>query len=101
MRRPSVQPLIVRFLKILQRARRMPNRRELFWLRHALVNVQEGQYPAGEDAMDKAERVLPIPEHLTNDPSNNATVNVEQLQSSRNGRCSSRPTASRPKRAGY
>jgi len=30
--------------------------------------------------MDKAERVLPIPEHLTNDPSNNATVNVEQLQ---------------------
>ena len=43
---------------MLDRARRLPNRRELFWLRHALVNLQE-------DTMDKAERALPIPEHVT------------------------------------
>jgi hypothetical protein len=77
----NVADRIDRFLNGLQRAnRRLPNRRELFWLRHALVNLQEGQYPAGEDAMDKAERALPIPGHLVNNLSNNATVNIEQLQ---------------------
>ena len=54
---------IDRFLNRLQSARRQPNRRELFWLREALMKLQEGQYPAGEDAMDKAERTLPVPEH--------------------------------------
>jgi hypothetical protein len=51
--RRNVADRIDRFLNILQRARRLPNRRELFWLRHALANLQEGQYPAGEDAMDQ------------------------------------------------
>jgi hypothetical protein len=44
------------------------------------VNLQEGQYPAGEDAMDKAERALAIPEHAANDPSTNAGASVEQLR---------------------
>jgi hypothetical protein len=30
--------------------------------------------------MDKAERVLPIPEHAANDPSTNAGTTVEQLR---------------------
>jgi len=64
----------------LERARRPPNRRELFWLRHALGSLDEADYPAGEDAMDKAERALPIPVHATNDPSTNADVTVEQLR---------------------
>ena len=61
-------------------ARRPPNRRELFWLRDALRNLDAGQYPAGEDAMDKAERMLAIPEHAANEPSTNAGMTVEQLR---------------------
>ncbi len=56
--RRNVAERIDRFVNGLQRAQRLPNHRELFWLRHALVNLQEGQYPAGEEAMDKAERAL-------------------------------------------
>lgn len=78
--RRNVAERFDRFLNILQRARRQPNRRELFWLRHALVNLQEAEYPAGEDAMDKAERTLPIPEHAANDLSTNAGMTVEQLR---------------------
>jgi hypothetical protein len=43
--RRNVAERIDRFLNGLQGARRLPNRRELFWLREALVNLQEGQYP--------------------------------------------------------
>jgi hypothetical protein len=64
----------------LRAAPRQPNRRELFWLRDALVNLEAGQYPEGEEAMDKAERTLAIPEHAANDPSTNASVTVEQLR---------------------
>jgi hypothetical protein len=78
--RRNVADRIDRFLNVLERARRLPNRRELFWLRHALVNLQEGQYPAGEEAMDKAERTLPIPEHAANDPRTNAGAPVEHLR---------------------
>jgi hypothetical protein len=78
--RRNVAERINRFLNGLHRARRLPNRRESFWLRHALVNLQEGQYPAGEEAMDKAERTLPIPEHAANDLSTNTGVTVEQLR---------------------
>ena len=62
----------------------MPNRRELFWLRDAVANLEEGQYPTGEEAMDKAERTLPNPEHAANDPSTNAGVTVEQLRAQLN-----------------
>ena len=78
--RRNVAERIDRFLNVLQRARRLPNRRELFWLRHALVNLQEAAYPAGEEAMDKAERTLPIPEPAANDPGTNAGVTVEHLR---------------------
>jgi hypothetical protein len=78
--RRNVADRIDWFLNTLQGARRPPNRRELFWLREALANLQEGQYPAGEDAMNKAERALPIPEHAANELSTNAGVTVEQLR---------------------
>ena len=78
--RRNVAERFDRFLNVLDRTRRLPNRRELFWLRHALVNLQEAQYPAGEDAMDKAERTLPVPEHAANDVRTNAGVTVEQLR---------------------
>jgi hypothetical protein len=78
--RRNVADRIDRFLKGLERTGRQPNRRELFWLHKALANLQEGQYPGGEEAMDKAERALPIPEHAANDLSTNAGVTVEQLR---------------------
>ena len=78
--RRNVAERIDRFLNVLRRTRRLPNRPELFWLRHALVNLQEGQCPAGEEAMDKPERTLPIPEHAANDLSTNAGATVEQLR---------------------
>jgi hypothetical protein len=81
--RRNVAERIDRFLNVLARAQRLPNRRELFWLRHALANLQEGQYPAGEDAMDKAERAMPIPEHAANELSTNAGATIEQLRAQR------------------
>jgi hypothetical protein len=78
--RRNVAGRIDPILNGLQNVRRLPNRRELFWLREALANLQEGRYPAGEDAMDKAERTLAIPEQAANDPSTNAGVTVEQLR---------------------
>ena len=78
--RRNVADRIERFLSCLEGARRLPNRRELFWLRDALVNLEAGQYQACEEAMDKAEKMLAIPEHAANDPSTNAGVTVEQLR---------------------
>src|SRR5436190_1635607 len=78
--RRNVAERIDRLLNGLERAQRAPTRRELFWLRQALVKLKEGEYPAGEDAMDKAERALPIPEHIANDLSTNAVATVEQLR---------------------
>jgi hypothetical protein len=78
--RRNVAERIDRFLTGLERARRLPNRRELFWLRGALENLEEGRYQAGEEAMDKAERTTPIPEHATNDLATNVSATVDQLR---------------------
>ena len=78
--RHNVAERIDRFLDVLERARRLPNRRELFWLRDALANLKEGHYPEGEDALDKAERAHPLPGHAINDLSTNAGATVEQLR---------------------
>jgi hypothetical protein len=45
-----------------------------------LVSLDNADYPEGEDAMDKAERALPIPERDANDPSTNADMSFEQLR---------------------
>jgi hypothetical protein len=78
--RRNVADRIDRFLNSLQSARRLPNRRELFWLRAALANLEESQYPAGEDAMDKAERTMPIPEHAASHLATNAGMTVTELR---------------------
>jgi hypothetical protein len=78
--RRNVAERIDRFLNGLQQARRQPNRRELFWLRQALVHLQEAEYPAGEDALDKAERAVAVPEHAASDPSSNAGTTVDELR---------------------
>jgi hypothetical protein len=73
-------PDIDRFLNTLQRAKRLPNRRELFLMRQALVNLEKAEYPAGEEAMERAERAFPAPEEVANDPSTNAGTPVEHLR---------------------
>ena len=78
--RRNVAEPIDRFLTGLDRAIRAPNRRELFWLRTALANLEEGHYPLGEDAMDRAERSMPIPQHSANDLATNAIVPVTELR---------------------
>jgi hypothetical protein len=66
--------------KGLQQAQRQPNRRELFSFRQALVNLQEANYPSGEDAIDKAERTLAVPEPADIDPSTNAGMTIDKLR---------------------
>src|SRR5437899_12449913 len=78
--RRDVVERVDRFLNGLEGAKRQPNRRELFWLRIALANLQEDQRLAGEDAMDKAERAMPIPEHAAGDLATNAVMTVAQLR---------------------
>jgi hypothetical protein len=78
--RRDVADRIDRFLTGLERARRLPNRRELFWLRDALARLQEGQYPEGEEAMHKAERAMTIPEHAARDLATNAGMTVVELR---------------------
>ncbi len=76
----NVADRIDRFLTGLDRAKRPPNRRELFWLRAALANLEAASYPAGEDAMDRAERSIPIPEHAANDLATNVGATVTELR---------------------
>jgi hypothetical protein len=79
--RRKVADRIDRFLRDLESADRLPTPRELFWLRRALANLQEGDYRDGEDAMDRAERALAIPEHAANDVSAKVEMTAEQLRS--------------------
>jgi hypothetical protein len=78
--RRNVADRFDRFLNGLQQAQRQPNRRELYWLRQALVSLQEADYPSGEDGIDKAERLLAIPEHAANDPDINTGATVDELR---------------------
>jgi hypothetical protein len=65
--RRNVSQRIERFLVGLERDGRLPNRHERFHIREALDKLTEGQYPAAEDAMLKAERSLSIPESMAED----------------------------------
>lgn len=78
--RRNVADRIDRFLIALERAKRDPNRRELFWLREALAGLEESHYPDGENAMDNAERAMPIPEHAAGDPGTNPGMTVTELR---------------------
>jgi hypothetical protein len=76
--RRNVVDRIGRFLRGLGTVQRQPTPTELFWLRRALVNLQEGQYRDGEDAMARAERATAIPERATDGVSTKAEMTAEQ-----------------------
>jgi hypothetical protein len=78
--RRKVAERIDRFLTSLKRANRMPNRREVFWLREALTNLREGQHLAANEATRKAEVLMPVREHAARDLTSNIGATVEQLR---------------------
>jgi len=69
-----------RFLGGLERARRQPNRREAYHLRHALERLQADAYAESEEALLKAERSAPLPSHVANLLATNETVTIVQLR---------------------
>lgn len=55
---------IHRFVLVLERFRRNPNRREAYHILSAIESLREGRYDAGMEAIRAAEHVAPIPEGL-------------------------------------
>src|SRR5436190_20938500 len=78
--RRNVAQRIERFLNGLERADRPPNRRELYHLWEALQKLEAGQYPEGEDAMLKAERIAPIPEAGSPAVPESDPVSIQELR---------------------
>jgi hypothetical protein len=78
--RGQITQRINRFLGGLERARRQPNRREAYHLRHALERLQAEQYAESEDALLRAERSAPLPEHVANLLATNESVTISQLR---------------------
>jgi hypothetical protein len=76
----NIAQRISRFLAGLERARRQPNRREAYHLRHALECLQAEQYVESEEALQRAERSEPLPGHVANLLATNESVTVGQLR---------------------
>ena len=62
--RHSLCQRIHRFVLVLERFRRNPNRREAYHILSAIESLREGQYEAGLEAVRAAEHVAPIPDGL-------------------------------------
>ena len=62
--RHSLCQRIHRFVLVLERFRRNPNRREAYHVLSAIEALREGRYEAGMEAIRAAEHVDPIPEGL-------------------------------------
>src|SRR3954465_15775532 len=78
--RGKITQRTARFLGGLERARRQPNRREAYHLRHALERLQAEQYAESEEALQRAERSEPLPGHVANLLATNESVTVGQLR---------------------
>lgn len=71
---------IDRFLTRLERNRRPPNRRERYHLVEALQHLYEGRSEEVEAALARAEKVEPLPPHLTAQPIPSDAVTVANLR---------------------
>jgi len=71
---------IDRFVRGLERARRMPNRRESHHIIEALRCLRDGRYEAGETAMANAERVAPLPPEAAGLLESNQPVGINELR---------------------
>ena len=71
---------IDRFLTQLERHRRPPNRRERYHLVEALQHLYEGRSEEVEAALVRAEKIEPIPSHLTAQLTPSDSVTVKTLR---------------------
>ena len=78
--RAKITQRFTRFLGGLERARRQPNRREAYHLRHALERLQAEEYAESEEAILQAERSAPLPGHIANLLATNESVTIRQLR---------------------
>jgi len=78
--RDKISQRLARFLAGLERARRQPNRRESYHLRHALEQMQAERYDESEQALLRAERSAPLPANVANLLATNESVTVAQLR---------------------
>lgn len=62
--RHSLCQRIHRFVLVLERFRRNPNRREAYHVLSAIEALREGRYDVGMEAIRAAEHVAPIPDGL-------------------------------------
>ena len=78
--RGKISQRIGRFLAALERARRQPNRREAYHLRHALEQLRAEHYDESEEALLRAEHSAPLPGHVANLLATNESVTISQLR---------------------
>lgn len=72
---------IDRFLKVLERVRRQPNRREAYHLVEAIQCLRAEALEQGEEAMVRAEKLSPIPPQLAGQPGPHEALTVADLRS--------------------
>lgn len=72
---------IEKFLAGLERAKRQPNRREVYYLRVALDMLEAGRLREAEEAAIKAEHAAPLPGHVARLVQTNDLGSTEQLRS--------------------
>jgi hypothetical protein len=70
---------IRRFVAILERARRQPNRREAYHVLFALECLQGGKYEEGGKAMRDAEHVVALPAALSGVQGIHEKMTTQQL----------------------
>ena len=71
---------IRRFVAILERVRRQPNRREAYHVLLALQCLQAGSYEEGEQAMRDAEHVVALPAALSGVQGIHEKMTTQQLK---------------------
>jgi hypothetical protein len=76
----SLSSRIDRFLTLLERNRRPPNRRERYHLVEALQHLYEGRSEEVEAALARAEKVEPLPSHLAAQRIPSDAVTVDNLR---------------------
>ena len=71
---------IHRFVLVLERFRRNPNRREAYHVLSAIESLREGRYEAGMEAIRAAEHVEPIPDRLATLPGLHDDMTATELR---------------------
>ncbi|CAN5895884.1 hypothetical protein BH11PSE3_BH11PSE3_15920 [soil metagenome] len=71
---------IDRFLKVLERVRRQPNRREAYHLVEAIQSLRAQAHEQGEQAMTRAEKLTPLPAEVAGQPGPHEALTVADLR---------------------